>query len=344
MSMRKIILAAAMFAAVAVPVRAQVYYSSVTPRGWLGISFTQSKMDMNGQRSSVVVITDVTADSPARRAGVQSGDTLLRVNDFRASSELLGSMGASVEPGDTVRFVVKRGGRERDIAIVVAERPANLAFMTPGVRMDGFKGVYTIDPDSVRGRTRLFVDSIYATIDTAHFRSMFRFDTLAGFRSLIMDSVFHGALPGQAFQYSIIGDSIRGQFRALTMDSLMPSKFFEFTAPDATFNFGDGQGFITRSYMLGARAFGGADLVDLNGPLGEYFGAREGVLVVRVPDNSPAERAGLEEGDVITKVNGTSVSSAKELREAAEQAGPRTPIRLSALRHGKSVNLELKRD
>ena len=232
-------------------------------------------------------------------------------------------MGSSVEPGDTVHFVVKRGGRERDIAIVVAERPANMTFGEPGFSVNGFQGRFRIDPDSVRGRTKLFVDSIYATIDTAHFRSMFKFDTINGFRTLIADSMFFGAAPGKVFQYSML------------TDSMMPGKFF---------NFGDGRVFGTTGYMLGARAFGGADLVDLNSGLSEYFGAKDGVLVVRVPDGSPADRAGLEPGDVITKVNGTEVSSAKDLREAAESVAPRAPIRLTAVRHGKTVSLELRRD
>lgn len=342
MSMRTILFAVSLATAAAAPLNAQIYYTSVTPRGWLGISFSQIETSTNGNRTSAVIINDVTDNSPAKRAGVQPGDTLLRVNDFRASSDLLGSMGSSVEPGDTVRFVVKRNGRERDIAIVVAERPANMTFTAPSVTMNGFNGRFMIDPDSVRGRTKLFVDSIYATIDTAHFRSMFRFDTINGFRRLVEDSMFF-AMPGRVFQYGAFGDSVRGKW-SVQVDSLMPGRFFEFSSPDGTFSFDNGRVFTTTGYLLGARAFGGADLIDLNSGLSEYFGAKDGVLVVRVPDGSPADRAGLEAGDVITKVNGAEVTSAKALREAAERVAPRAPIRLTALRHGKTVSLELKRD
>jgi S1-C subfamily serine protease len=94
----------------------------------------------------------------------------------------------------------------------------------------------------------------------------------------------------------------------------------------------------------GMRAFAGADLTDIEGDLGEYFGAKEGVLVLRVPDGTPAERAGLEAGDVITKVDGRNVASVKDLRSTAENVGPRVPIKLTVLRHGKSVNLELRRN
>jgi membrane-associated protease RseP (regulator of RpoE activity) len=340
--MRTILLAVSLATAAAAPLNAQIYYTSVTPRGWLGISFSQIETSVNGGRTSAVVINDVTDNSPAKRAGVQRGDTLLRVNDFRASSDLLGSMGSSVEPGDTVRFVVKRGGRERDIAIVVAERPANMTFTAPAVTTNGFSGRFMIDPDSVRGRTKLFVDSIYATIDTAHFRTMFRFDTINGFRTLVADSVFF-ATPGRVFQYGL-GDSVRAKW-SVHMDSVMNGRLFEFASPGGTFNFDSGgHTFTTTGYLLGARAFGGADLIDLNRGLSDYFGAKDGVLVVRVPDGSPADRAGLEAGDVITKVDGTEVRSAKALREAAERVAPRAPIRLTAVRHGKTVNLELKRD
>jgi serine protease Do len=45
----------------------------------------------------------------------------------------------------------------------------------------------------------------------------------------------------------------------------------------------------------------------------DYFGVRDGVLVKEVARNSPAEKAGLKAGDVITKVNGAEVASTRDI-------------------------------
>jgi S1-C subfamily serine protease len=64
----------------------------------------------------------------------------------------------------------------------------------------------------------------------------------------------------------------------------------------------------------------GADVQELTGQLGEYFGASSGVLVTSVEDNTPGKTAGLKAGDVITKINGTTVSSPNELQRLLSTA------------------------
>ena len=50
--------------------------------------------------------------------------------------------------------------------------------------------------------------------------------------------------------------------------------------------------------------------------LAEYFGVSEGILVTSVNDNSPAAKAGLKAGDVITAVDGEKVSSPGDISRA----------------------------
>jgi len=60
----------------------------------------------------------------------------------------------------------------------------------------------------------------------------------------------------------------------------------------------------------------GVSVQDVTPELAEYFGVKSGVLVASVTADSPAARAGLKAGDVITAVDGTSVSSPAELVSA----------------------------
>lgn len=83
----------------------------------------------------------------------------------------------------------------------------------------------------------------------------------------------------------------------------------------------------TRSAMLGVEA------ESLGSQLAVYFGVKEGVLVRSVLDNTPAQKAGIKAGDVITKVDGMAVTSPSELSNAVRMANSK-----------KSYAIELERD
>lgn len=86
---------------------------------------------------------------------------------------------------------------------------------------------------------------------------------------------------------------------------------------------------------------------NLSGQLGKYFGAPdgEGVLITNVDSNSPAAKAGLEAGDVITKVDGNRVRTLAELREQLRGKRGAATVSLGLLRKGSemSVNIEPRR-
>jgi len=89
----------------------------------------------------------------------------------------------------------------------------------------------------------------------------------------------------------------------------------------------------------------GIDAEDLNGQLGTFFGAPdgEGILVREVNPGSPAEKAGLKAGDVITSLNGEHVRSVGDLREklaAKHEAKDKSQtVKLGVLRNKSEVSL-----
>jgi serine protease Do len=98
------------------------------------------------------------------------------------------------------------------------------------------------------------------------------------------------------------------------------------------------------SFLLNAKPRLGIDAEDLGGQLGTYFGAPEGegILVRSVNSGSPAEKAGVKAGDVITTFNGERIRSSGELREKlAGQDGGKT-VKLGVLRNKSSVSLTVE--
>jgi membrane-associated protease RseP (regulator of RpoE activity) len=65
--------------------------------------------------------------------------------------------------------------------------------------------------------------------------------------------------------------------------------------------------------FFGVRPRLGIQVVDLTDQLARYFKVEDGVLVSSVRSGSAADKAGLHAGDVIVKIDGTSIGSNHEL-------------------------------
>jgi hypothetical protein len=84
----------------------------------------------------------------------------------------------------------------------------------------------------------------------------------------------------------------------------------------------------------------GIRIESMNSDLGDYFGAPsgKGVLVMEVLKDTPAERAGLHAGDVITHVGDREVSDADDLVNALRTREGK--VSLTVVRHGTHRTVE----
>jgi len=92
-----------------------------------------------------------------------------------------------------------------------------------------------------------------------------------------------------------------------------------------------------------SRGFLGVGIQDVNAALGEamHLDPHHGVLVSEVSPGSPAEKAGLKRGDVITKVDGTLVNDTGHLRNLIAFAGNGKIVKLDVLRGGKEKTFDV---
>lgn len=95
-------------------------------------------------------------------------------------------------------------------------------------------------------------------------------------------------------------------------------------------------GKVTRGWL-------GVAIQDVDENLAKSFGLDEaqGILISGVQNDSPADKGGLKQGDVILKLNGTVLKDVNDLRNRIALIIPETKADLQIVRDGKTKNIDL---
>ena len=93
-------------------------------------------------------------------------------------------------------------------------------------------------------------------------------------------------------------------------------------------------GKVTRAYL-------GISMQELTPAMAKALGDPQlhGALVGDVTANSPAQKAGIQRGDIVLEVNGTPVSDTNQLRNAVSMMSPGSVVKLKVFRRGSEREL-----
>ncbi len=88
----------------------------------------------------------------------------------------------------------------------------------------------------------------------------------------------------------------------------------------------------------------GVSLQSLNSQLGDYFGVSDGkgALVAEVMDDSPAKKAGLKAGDVITSIDGQAVDGPSDVQKAVADKKKGEKLEMTVLRNKGKMDFALE--
>lgn len=277
--------------------------------------------------SAGILVGQVLKSSPADKAGMEPGDTVVRINGEPATAERLGATARRVRPGETVRLDVRRAGHEHSLTLVAAERPSYLAPEPMYVGMPR-EEIFRVDGDSIRHTMRIYLDSARFALDSLHVRlprTIVRSDSLIvmQFDGRRADTIRLPRMDSLRMHMSRLEDSIRVNIPRIQV-------WRESSDGPPAFDV----------ELIGRRAIAGAAFRELGSQLASYFGVREGLLVDNVASGTPASKAGLQAGDVVTAANGRPIGDIADLRRAV---GGRTgAVKLDLVRKGKKQQVELK--
>ncbi|MEQ1832857.1 MAG: PDZ domain-containing protein [Candidatus Eisenbacteria bacterium] len=292
-------------------------------RGWLGVTTQATDTDLRRgldlDRDGLLV-NRVEEGSPADKAGLRKGDVILSYNSRSVTepSELR-SLVRNTEPGRSGALGIWRDGERRTLDFTVGAVPEG----------DDDDGVLAVPAPPSAPRTPRAPRAPRAP----------RGDDGDVHRRVIING------------REVPEDEIDGKLKDLDL------KIFDKDGPvdlkglkglkglgglegmHRLEGLADMQGFSTGRGRLGVR------VESLNSELAEALGATgdNGVLVVQVMEDTPAQKAGLRAGDIIVKIDGASVDSPSELvKELGERDGS---VSVRVLRKGvaKDLTAEIER-
>jgi len=90
------------------------------------------------------------------------------------------------------------------------------------------------------------------------------------------------------------------------------------------------------------RGYLGVQISNITANLQNLYKQTEGALIIDVAQNTPAHKAGLQRGDLITKVDGHSIKSASDLKNKIGMLAPETNVKIEYERNKKLYSASLK--
>ena len=160
--------------------------------------------------------------------------------------------------------------------------------------------------------------------------------------------------PGEKVTVAVIRDGKKARIevelgeRDIAMDKKIEE--YEFVMPDIKgmpdMKFLPKMGKEFAHSFMKPHGYLGVRVTDISEDLGDYFGVkgREGVLVIDVIEDSPAEYAGLKEGDVILKVDGKEIKGPDRLVKYMQKCEPGEEVEITYKRKRRTRTMMIEVD
>lgn len=283
-----------------------------------------------------VVIREVAADSPAEAAGLQVGDVIVAVDGtpVTGARETVAAL-RTMTVDQPIELTISRDGEEQQITITPVAQPVEpmIRVEIGGLIFDGANWIVgELAEDSALYAAGLRSGDVITAVDGAAADPRVLVETVmrSDADTTITLTVERG---GETQEIAITAGALRDALQ-------MPGGFGDGRGTPG-FGFGPGMGDGWR--MMGMNGYLGVEFVTLDAAVAAERGttATEGALISVVVPDSPAAQAGLQEGDVITAVNGEPVDSERTLRDRLFAYEPDDTITLTLERDGAAQDLEV---
>jgi membrane-associated protease RseP (regulator of RpoE activity) len=294
------------------------------PQGYMGITFSATMSA--GEAPGVEIyrfaenptVETVEPGSPAEQAGVAKGDEIILIGGRRVMGNDI-VFTQLLRPGNRLPIRVRRDGDEKDVVLVVGERPASLDNGCPFLDariMAAIGDQLTVSPLRVGtgGIARPGANSVYGRV-----------------RVVAPPEPGAPSTP-RAAEGGIVTVAPAPMVPSLTIPA--PAVAGE-RAPTRS-------GFVFTTTTASPMVIAGATIVRTNADLRETFGVQNGVLVLDVARGTPAYASGLRGGDIIVGVGRVNnINNPLTIQRAIDSADD-AEVTLRVIRKKKAQSIVLR--
>ena len=285
-----------------------------------------------------IVIASVTADGPAAEAGVVRGDILLQVEGETVDNciELIDLVNER-EPGDEVELTVLHGDDERTLTAVLIEHGGRpyLGLVPCGCRVvpkptvvintwGPVAVIIDVESDSPADLAGLEAGDIIVAVDE---------EELSTEKSLADAIIAHKPGDMLTLEVNRPGEETRnvevelGEHPQEDGKTYLGVRYRHVPAPpDIEF---EGPRFDGRRFGPFPHVFPDGDM-------------RQGAIVRHVTEESPAQAAGLSQGDLITAIDGDPIEGPRDLVDAIAEHEPGDRVTLTVVASGEEEEREIE--
>ncbi len=262
-----------------------------------------------------VQVDQVEAGSPAEKAGIKVNDVITAIDTKAVTSDTIGSVIAGHKVGDVITVTLTRGTASMDVKVTLAARSTTAA-QPPSTNPLATRPVLGIQIENTTNGPTI---RVVATGSPAEKAGLMVGDVL----TKIGDTTVSDAQSAStAVQTHKVGDDVAIEVtrdgKTVTVNVTLAAGTSITTAPSMPANPA-----ISNRPMLGVQLEDTAN----------------GVIVRDVVAASPAEKAGLKVGDVLTKIGDTEVKDAQSASAAVQTHKIGDEVAIEVTRDGKTVTV-----
>jgi S1-C subfamily serine protease len=266
-------------------------------------------------------ITRVDEDTPAAEAGLLADDVITAVDGDSVEGEDLAEIIGAYAPGDTITVTVMRDDEEMDFEVTLAEYvPARST--RPGLRVQVLTNTF-LGISVEAGKDGLTI--LNAVEDSsAEEAGLQEGDIVVAFNGedvtdvAALRAAIRAMSPGDTVTVTILRDGEEMDLDVTLAERSTGTDLFRFERPSI-------------QMQLRTLPFVGVSLET----------SEDGIVITEVVADSPAEEAGLQEGDVIVSLNGEEAVDRETLIEAIRQFAAGESVTLGVQREGEQLDIEI---